>query len=332
MAVQWSDAVDDAIRGDLVAAAAYITRAGGAVVTSVAPCGLDRRPEGILGFTTSLGFGRKLEHIIREPRVALAFHTRRHGFCDRPLFVLAQGTASVDLKPSRQRLDAFVPQAERYLGKTKHGPLWDRVLREYYWERVFVDISVERLVTWPDLEARGQPEVTGAVPFESPAPQAIPPTGTEPRLEVGKAAGQVMKLPHQVIAFRGADGFPIVVPVRVTGHDGAGLSLEAAGGLLPGGGRRAGLLAHEFGPRLNGISSRVLTGWLSVTDDGAATYAPFTSKGLAAPPLKDLALLANGVFAKVGYRQAVRRGLPAHLERLAMERPVEPEAPAPAER
>lgn len=64
--VCWSDAVDDTIRGDLVAAAAYLTPAGGAVVTSIATCGLDRRAEGILGFTTSLGFGRKLEHIIRE--------------------------------------------------------------------------------------------------------------------------------------------------------------------------------------------------------------------------------------------------------------------------
>ena len=188
---------------------------------------------------------------------------------------------------------------------------------------MFVDIAVERLVTWPDLDAQGEPEVLGAVPFTLPAPQVAPATGTAPRVEVRKVAGQVAKLPYQVMAFRGVDGFPVVVPVRVTGHDRAGLSVSAADGLIPRGGRRAGLLAHDFGALLNGISSRMLTGWLSVTDDDAATYVPFTSRGLAAPPLKDLLLVANGLFAKVGYRQAVRRGLPERLERLSSDRTVE---------
>ncbi len=38
--VRWSDYLDDVIRGDLTAAAAYITPAKGAVVTAVAPCGM----------------------------------------------------------------------------------------------------------------------------------------------------------------------------------------------------------------------------------------------------------------------------------------------------
>ncbi len=196
------------------------------------------------------------------------------------------------------------------------------MLKEYYWERVFVDVAVERVVTWPDLDARGEPEVLGAGPFDLPLPQAAPAAGTEPRVEVRKVAGQVAKLPHQLIAFRGVDGFPVVVPVHVTAHDRAGLSVSAADSLLPLGGRRAGVLAHDFGALLNGITSRMLTGWLSVTDDGAATFAPFTSRGLSAPPLKDLLLVANGVFAKVGYRQAVRRGLPERLQQLASERPA----------
>jgi len=45
--------------GDLTAAAAYVTTAGGAVVTGVAPCGLVRREDGVVGYTTSLAFGRK---------------------------------------------------------------------------------------------------------------------------------------------------------------------------------------------------------------------------------------------------------------------------------
>src|SRR5216684_7007873 len=126
--VRWSDDVHEVITGDITAAVAYITPAGGAVVTAVAPCGIERRDQGVVGFTTSLGFGKKLERIIRDPHVALAFHAREHGFSASPAFVLAQGHASVDITPSRERLEALTPQAERYLGKVVRGRGWDWLL------------------------------------------------------------------------------------------------------------------------------------------------------------------------------------------------------------
>jgi len=61
--VQWSDAIDEVIGGDLTAALSYVTPAGGAVVTAVAPIGLRDRSAGTVSFTTSLGFGRKLERL-----------------------------------------------------------------------------------------------------------------------------------------------------------------------------------------------------------------------------------------------------------------------------
>jgi hypothetical protein len=136
--------------------------AGGTVVTAVAPYGFGQRDLGLLGFTTSLGFGKKLERIIPEPHLALAFHAREHGFSASPAFLLAQGTATVDLRPSRARLEALTPQVERHLGKIVRGPVWDRLLREYYGERVVVDIAVRRVAVWPDLSAAGGMEVTGA--------------------------------------------------------------------------------------------------------------------------------------------------------------------------
>ena len=57
--VRWSDEVDEVIRGDLTAAVAYLTPAGGAVVTAVAPVGIDQREAGGVGFTTSLGFAKE---------------------------------------------------------------------------------------------------------------------------------------------------------------------------------------------------------------------------------------------------------------------------------
>jgi len=316
--VRWSDDADDVIRGDLTVAAAYLTPAGGAVVTAVAPCGIGQRDTGVLGFTTSLGFGQKLKRIVADPHVALAFHTREHGFSASPAFVLAQGMASVDLRPSRARLEALIPQVERYLGPMARGPVWDRLLREYYTERVFVDIAVRRIAAWPDLSASGDMEVTGAA-WPGPAdPQPPPGNGTSPRVDVAKAAGRIATLPHRVLAYRGADGFPVIVPVQIAGHDRAGLRLVAAAGLLPAGGRRAGLLAHAYRPQLVGLSTRVFTGWLEVSGDGAV-YAPHTSKGFVAPPSKSTLLVLNGLLAKFGLWQARRHRTAEQLQRPAAE-------------
>lgn len=100
---------------------------------------------------------RKLDRIMRDPHVALPYHAREHGFSASPVFVLAQGQASVDITPSRERLEALIPQAELFFGKVKRGPVWDRLLHEYYYKRVFVDITLERTVTWANLSARAGP-------------------------------------------------------------------------------------------------------------------------------------------------------------------------------
>ena len=95
----WSGADEDIIGGDLTAALAYVTPAGGAVVTPVAPIGLRDRDAGTVSFTTSLGFGRKLERIRSDPRVALAYHAREHGFASGDRFVLVQGEAGYEASP-----------------------------------------------------------------------------------------------------------------------------------------------------------------------------------------------------------------------------------------
>jgi hypothetical protein len=102
----------------------------------------------------------------------------------------------------------------------------------------------------------------------------------------------------------------------VAGHDRAGLRLVAAAGRLPPGGRRAGVLAHAYRPKLVGLATRTLTGWLDVADDGRAVYAPHTSKGFVAPPNKSLLLVVNGIIAKYGLRQALRHHLPERLAQL----------------
>jgi hypothetical protein len=139
-------------------------------------------------------------------------------------------------------------------------------------------------------------------------------------MDMGRIAGRLSALPHRLLAWRGSDGYPVVMPVGVAGHDAFGLRLVAPPGSLPSGGRRAGFLAHSFRPQLIGLATRTLTGWLEVADSGEVVYAPHTSKGFIAPPRKNLLLVSNGLLAKVGYWRSSRSGAADRLRALAQNR------------
>lgn len=211
----WSDLDDTVIGGDLAAALAYLTPAGGAVVTAVAPNGLRDRDAGTVGFTTSLGFGRKLDRIKENPCVALAYHAREHGFATQPRFVLVQGTATYDARPDPSVLAKTVrPASTRFMGPPRTGIFWGRWLSAYYADRVLVTVNVERVLSWPDLGCKGEPAVTGKPRSpQDPDPQRPPRNGTAPRVDAVRAAGRLGALPHVLVAYLAADGFPLVVPV-----------------------------------------------------------------------------------------------------------------------
>jgi hypothetical protein len=268
------------------------------------------REQGTVTFTTSLGFGKKLERIRNNPRVALAYHAREHGFADRRDFVLVQGEAIAQTQPDRAFLEDVVrPQSERFMGPPKRGKLfWDRWLQEYYGDRVPVTVRIERIVAWPDAHGAGEPRLFGVpLPPEPPAAQTEPTSGTGPRLDAEKSAEKIAVLPNQQLAFVGADGYPEVRPVMIGGGEPGGISLSSARPLPPGG-RRAGLLAHRYNKGLVGLAARGHTGWMTVGDHRErALYAPHTGFAFRAPHNKTLLLLANGFLAKRGLRQARRQ-------------------------
>lgn len=72
-----------------------MTPAGGVVLGPVTNFATHDRDAGTVTVNSSIGAWKKLERIRHNPRVALAFHTREHGFTDRPEYVLVQGTASL---------------------------------------------------------------------------------------------------------------------------------------------------------------------------------------------------------------------------------------------
>src|SRR3982751_643542 len=195
----WTDEVDEILTGDLVAALAYVTSAGGAVAAPVCPLGLQDRDQGRVGFTTSRGCGRKLDRIAADNKVALAFHTRTHGATDRPGFVLAQGEASVDT--TKASLARVAAQAPLYLGPLTTGWFWDRWLRAYYQDRVVVWIRVRRVTVRATdgslVRVIGEPSAEGAPPVQPP-----PRNGTGPRVDARRAGRRVAGQPNRLLTYR----------------------------------------------------------------------------------------------------------------------------------
>ncbi len=101
-----------------------------------------------------------------------------------------------------------------------------------------------------------------------------------------------------LVSWRETDGFSTVVSTRVAVAAAGGIRLSS-GHRLPPGGRRAGMLGHDYKAQPVGLVSRQYTGWF---EDGV--YAPHTSSGFRAPGNKTLVLLANGLMAKRGLRMA----------------------------
>ncbi|MFI5540629.1 pyridoxamine 5'-phosphate oxidase family protein [Nocardia sp. NPDC051900] len=307
--VSWTDEVETVLSGDLVVMFASVTPAGGVVMTPLTNFALQDRADGTVTLLSSLAAWRKLARIRRNPRVALAFHTRRHGYAHEPHYVLMQGTASFSTNVDRAWLESIEANWERFMGPRDRG-LWGWWMKAYQWERIGIRVAVERVSTWSDLSCRTERVVHGVpTPVGLLASQKPPGKGTSPRVDIAQVVRRVSKLPDALLGWVDGDGFPMVVPVggvRQTEH---GIALDIPQGLVPGGGRRAGLTAHWFSKAALGQEQRLYTGWLEA-EAGAdeVSYAPHTQAGYRLPPSKLLYRVVIGGITRYGLRQARRSG------------------------
>ena len=305
----WTDSVDEILDSDQVVALAYTTPASGVVLTPLTNFALRDRDKGTLtAVNSSVGVYRKLERIRANPKVALVYHTRTHGFSHRSEYVLVQGTATL-LPPDPHYPKTVQPTWERFAGPVDIGRLWNWWLRVYNL-RIPIRIAVERVIVWPDLACGGEATVLGAAPERGdPEPQRPPGKGSGPRIDHHRAAKRAARLDNVLLGWVGADGFPVAVPARPGPAIEAGIPLAVHPGLVPRGGRRAGLLAHEFARYTAGQNQRKHTGWLEA-DPGSSrvTYAPHTEAGYVMPSSMTVYRLAAGWGTRRGYKGAQEAG------------------------
>jgi hypothetical protein len=308
----WPATVDEILGGDQALAFAQVTPASGVVLTPLTNTSLRDTTEGMVTpVTSSIGASKKFQRLEKNPKVAFAYHTREHGFSDRPEYVLVQGRVSHSPYEDRSWIERNLANWERFSGPRNVGPVWERWLRYYHW-RVAMEVAVERLIVWPDLTCDEEPTVYGAaLPSGAAEPQSVPKKGTGPRINHRRAAKRIEGLPNRLLGWVGADGFPIVVPIDVVSVEKSGLVLEVREGVeLPLGGRRAGLLGHSFARYTIGQNQRKHTGWLE-TMPGArrAFYAPHTDSGYYLPTSRFLYRLSAGFVTRRGFGEAQRAGL-----------------------
>jgi hypothetical protein len=262
----------------------------------MAPLALRDREAGTVTLTTSQAMWKKLDRIRRNPGVAVAYHAREHGLTTRPGFVLVQGRASFPTTADRSWLESITPEWERFLGPRSTG-LSGRMLEVYYWQRVPITIQVERIVAYPDAQAAGAPQVLGEPRAQPAHPQQPPRGGTTPRIDSSKVAAHLQRLPHTLLGWCGSDELPEVVPAAAVESGPSGVKLRVPSGSVPDGGRRAGLTAHQFQPRMIGQEQRVYTGWLQSNGSNQVEYAPHTKAGYRLPASKLAFTLASGSIA-----------------------------------
>jgi hypothetical protein len=310
--VTWPDTVEEILDGDHAVGFAYVTPASGVVIAPVTNFRLQDREAGTIVVNSSIGAWKKLDRMRRNPRVALAFHTRTHARTERPEYVLVQGTASFPWPPDRDSWYDEMRGRWQQPGMLPRdvGQPWEWWMSVYHW-RVNVTIAIERVVVWPDLECRGEPEVHGApLPAEPPAEQSPPKNGTGPRVNHRRMAKRARRLPDVLLGWVGADGFPVVVPVEAGSAVEEGVELELPAGVAaPPGGRRAGLVGHWFSKGVIGQEQYIHTGWLEVDPNGRAIYAPHTKAGYLMPKSKLVYKIAVGAATRSRLRAGRRAGV-----------------------
>jgi nitroimidazol reductase NimA-like FMN-containing flavoprotein (pyridoxamine 5'-phosphate oxidase superfamily) len=302
--ILWPDNIDAILTGDHVAMLAYVTPAGGTVLTPVTNFGMHDRERGIVTINSSVGAWRKIARIRRNPNVALAFHTRAHASHNRAEYVLVQGSATVG-QPVEDFPSTVAEHWERFEPWSTLGPAWKWWLRVYA-RRVEVAIAVERIIAWPDLACAGEFTVHGdSLPATPPTSQTPPAKGTGPRVGLGLSGFATRRLPDVLLGWMGSDARPFVVPVDVAAKSARGVIVCTASDLVPPGCRRAGLTAHWFSRGVAGQCQVVHTGWLEVADE--MVYAPHTRASYFMPPSRLVYRLAAGGFTRLRHRHAPER-------------------------
>ncbi len=253
------------------------TRSGDPVTVPVTPyLGEDGRT---LDVSTGLTYPVKAERARRDPRVALLFSDALGTGLERAPVVLVQGLATVrdaDLQAGTDRYVrlSMAKAPEVYAGQ----PGWLLRTLSWYFARIWIQVTPTRMLWWPEGRLDAQPREwkaplgTQAAPSD-PAPSGPGAAGVlTPPADWRPAAAEAAGLPTRDLTVVGADGFPVVLPVRELAPVPEGFRLQVAPGAEPVPAGPACLTFHAHSVPFTAQQNRSFAGALRADEGGSLTF------------------------------------------------------------
>ncbi|MCC5581056.1 pyridoxamine 5'-phosphate oxidase family protein [Microtetraspora sp. AC03309] len=257
----WPREAADIFDRAMVCEYASLTRDGRPVTWPVTPY---VGAGGTLDVSTGLTYPDKAERARRDPRVALLYSSAEGTELDRAPIVLVQGRATVRDADLQANTDRYVRESLAKTGAGFAGMPWFLVKRlGWYFARIWVEVTPERIVWWPEGDLSRTPEVwTGpgdvAVPASDPAPTGRLPSRLAPPADWRPFADRAARLGEPVVTMV-ADGMPLAVRTRSAVRTEAGFDLRLPAGVQAAEGPVC-LTFHRHGPAMEWQENVVLVG------------------------------------------------------------------------
>jgi Pyridoxamine 5'-phosphate oxidase len=232
--------------------------------------------------TTGLGYPKKANDALANPKVALLFSDPTGSGMENAPQVLVQGTADVDDRDLTANRERYTREWVEKLPATKQllppKPLMG--LFDWYFTRIYVHVRPERVYVWPDGEATREPELFDAHMEEvRSGHDEEPPAGHAPA-EGGMVEWDARidelgtRYPCAVLSLVAPDGFPFCARVPVSVDRAARRIRIGAGALgLPVQPGLACITAHDHHPRFLWQRNFQVRGDL-VDEDGSWALIP----------------------------------------------------------
>jgi Pyridoxamine 5'-phosphate oxidase len=243
--------------------------------------------------TTGLGYPKKANDALANPKVALLFSDPTGSGMENAPQVLVQGTADVDDRDLTANRERYTREWVKKLPATKQllppKPLMG--LFDWYFTRIYVHVRPERVYVWPDGEATREPQLFDAHMEEvRSGHDEEPPAGHAPA-EGGMVEWDARmdelgtRYASAVLSLVAPDGFPFCARVPVSVDRAARRIRIGAGALgLPVQPGLACITAHDHHPRFLWQRNFQVRGDL-VDEDGSWALIPHRLiGGLELPP------------------------------------------------
>ncbi|MEU8192652.1 hypothetical protein AB0C10_02580 [Microbispora amethystogenes] len=247
---------------------ASLTRDGRPVTWPMAPY---TGAGGTLDVSTGLTYPDKAERARRNPRVALLYSSAEGVGPGRAPVVLVQGRATVRDADLQAGTDRYVRESLAANAGGMAGMPWFLLKRlGWYFARIWVEVTPERIVWWPEGDLSGPPEEWAhpgepVVPPSDPAPKGPRlPSRSAPPADWRPFADRAARLGEPVVTMV-ADGRPLPVRARAAVRTGTGFNLRLPAGIEAADGPVC-LTFHRYGPALAWQENMVLVG--TATGDG----------------------------------------------------------------